>query len=450
MFEKENKLYYNLRVRLVKGEKVMKYNKEFLEGKCEVLFHVEVEAEEWKEAQNKAAHALVQNVTVKGFRKGKAPFETAVKYVKPQDILERAADKMVQKAYADLLKDEEVKPFVQPEIQVKDFTGEKLVFYFDVVTSPVVTLGQYKDLTIEKKAVKVTKKDVENELVSMANQHAELVVAEDDSAAVLGDTVVIDFKGFVDGEAFDGGEASSYELSLGSNTFIPGFEDQLVGVKTGEDRDIAVKFPENYVANLSSKEATFKVHVNAIKHKVVPAIDEEFVKDLDINGVETLEQLHDHVKAQLAERKTNEALRDQESRLIETVVNNASFKCHDKVLAEDVKRILDDLKSRLDQQGFELNDYYQMTGKNEAEVRNEALEQARNNAKHAFVYDAIAREAEIKVTNEDVEARLQDIANRYNMKLEDVKKHLEKQLNSIAYNIKDEKVVEFLKKNNNL
>lgn len=428
----------------------MKYNPEVLNEKCEVHYHVEVEQEEWKDAQRKAAMALCQNVTVKGFRKGKAPFETAVKYVRPQDILEKAADKMVQKAWKELLEDKTVKPFLQPEIQVQDFTADKLTFYFEVVTAPEVNLGQYKDLTIEKKAVKVTKKDIEEELANMANQHAELVVAEDDSAALLGDTVVIDFKGFVDNEAFDGGEASSYELSLGSNTFIPGFEDQLVGVKTGEDRDVVVKFPDNYVANLSGKEATFKVHVNAIKHKVVPAIDEEFVKDLDINDVETLEQLHDHVKALLTERKTNQVLQEQQSKLVETVVNNATFKCHDKVLAEDVKRILDDLKARLDQQGFELSDYYQMTGKKEEEVRQEAFQQAYQNAKQAFVYDAIAKAENITVKPEDVEAKLQEIANKYNMKLDDVKKTLEKQINSIAYNLKDEKVIDFLKKNNNL
>ena len=263
---------------------------EKLTQKCELHFIATIEGDEWKNAQQKALVALAQNVTVKGFRKGKAPLAQAARYVNSKDVLDRAADKFVQKAYKEMLENNDVKPVLQPDLIVNDFSTEKFTCTFVVVTAPEVELGEYKGITIEKKQVRVYKADIEAELKAMAEKNAELVVAADDAQANLGDTVVIDFKGFVDGEAFDGGEASSFELVLGSNTFVPGFEEQLVGVKTNEDKEVTITFPENYVANLSNKEARFEVHVNAIKKKVVPAIDDEFVKDLDIEGVETVEK----------------------------------------------------------------------------------------------------------------------------------------------------------------
>ena len=428
----------------------MEVKLEKLNEKCEIRFVASVEGDEWKKAQQNAIAALAQNVTVKGFRKGKAPLATASKYINPRDVLDRAADKFVQKAYKEMLDNHDVKPIVQPELIVNDFSAEKFSCTFVVATAPTIELGEYKGITIEKKAVRVYKADIEKELEAMAEKNAELVVVEEDVAAELGNTVVIDFKGFVDGEAFDGGEASSFELVLGSNTFVPGFEEQLVGVKTNEDKEVTITFPENYVANLSNKEARFEVHVNAIKKKVVPAIDDEFVKDLDIEGVETVEQLKENVKEQLRVRKTNAQAQERYDALLEQIVNNAKFYCNSKLLKADADKIVKDFENRLEQQGFSLDDYLVMSKKTKEDINNEALEQAYKNAKNAYVIDGIAVAEKINATPADVDAKLAQFAEQYKTTVEELKKQLGNNINNFAYNVRHEKVVAFIKENNNI
>ena len=427
----------------------MEVKLERLNEKCEIRFVAEVSGEEWKKAQQNAIVALAQNVTVKGFRKGKAPLAQASKYINPRDVLDRAADKFVQKAYKEMLDNHDVKPIVQPELIVNDFSAEKFSCTFVVATAPSVELGEYKGITVEKKAVRVYKADIEKELEAMAEKNAELVVVEEDVAAELGNTVVIDFKGFVDGEAFDGGEASSFELVLGSNTFVPGFEEQLIGVKTNEDREVTITFPENYVANLSNKEAKFEVHVNAIKKKVVPAIDDEFVADLDIEGVETVEQLKENVKEQLRTRKTNAQAQERYDALVEQIMGNAKFFCNTKFLQADADKIVKDFENRLEQQGFSLDDYLVMSKKTKEDINKEALEQAHKNAKNAYVMDAIANAEKIVVTPADVDAKLAEFAEQYKTTVEELKKQLGNNINNFAYNVRQERVVAFLKENNN-
>lgn len=428
----------------------MEVKLERLNEKCEIRFVAEVSGEEWKKAQQNAIAALAQNVTVKGFRKGKAPLQQAAKYINPRDVLDRAADKFVQKAYKEMLDNHDVKPIVQPELIVNDFSAEKFSCTFVVATSPKVELGEYKGITIEKKAVRVYKADIEKELETMAEKNAELVVVEEDVAAELGNTVVIDFKGFVDGEAFDGGEASSFELVLGSNTFVPGFEEQLVGVKTNEDKVVTITFPENYVANLSNKEAKFEVHVNAIKKKVVPAIDDEFVADLDIEGVETVEQLKENVKEQLRTRKTNAQAQERYDALLEQIINGAKFFCNNKLLQADADKIVKDFENRLEQQGFSLDDYLVMSKKTKEDINKEALEQAYKNAKQAYVIDAIGVAEKINATPADVDAKLAEFAETYKTTVEELKKQLGNNINNFAYNVRHEKVVAFIKENNNI
>ena len=418
--------------------------------KSELHFVATIEGDEWKNAQQKALVALAQNVTVKGFRKGKAPLAQAARLVNPRDVLDRAADKFVQKAYKEMLDNNDVKPVLQPDLIVNDFSAEKFTCTFVVVTAPEVELGEYKGLTIEKKQVRVYKADVEEELKAMAEKNAELVVAEEGVEAKLGDTVVIDFKGFVDGEAFDGGEASSFELVLGSNTFVPGFEDQLVGVKTNEDKTVVITFPENYVAGLSNKEATFEVHVNAIKTKVVPAIDDEFAKDLDIENVENLEQLTAHVKETLKTRKNNQAAQARFDALMTQINDNAKFYCSDRLLKADSDKIVADFTNRLQQQGFSLDDYLVMSKKTKEDIENEAKEQAYKNAKNAYVLDKIGIVEEINVTEQEVNAKLAVFANQYKTTIEEVKKQLGNQFTNFVLNVRQEKIIKFVSENNNI
>ncbi|MCI5744782.1 MAG: trigger factor [Erysipelotrichaceae bacterium] len=428
----------------------MKINIEKFEEKCELHFTATVEADEWKDAQSKATAELAKNVTVKGFRKGHAPLAQAAKYISPKDVLDKAADKAVQKAYSEMVDKNKITPAMQPELKVNEFGVDKLSFTFVVVTMPVFTLGEYKGITIEKEAIEVTDEDVNAELNNLANRNAELVVADLDYEAKLGDTVVIDFKGFVDNEAFDGGEASSYELELGTNTFVPGFEDQLVGVKTNEDRDVVLTFPHNYVANLADKEATFKVHVNAIKNKVVPEINDDLAKDADIDGVDNLEQLKEHYKTQLIDRKTKQQENSQYAKLVDKICENSTFVCHDNIVKQDAERIVKDFESRLSAQGFDVDDYLKMTGKTKDDIMNEAKVEAVKNEKHAYMYDRIAAAEGIKITPEDLENKIAEIAKQYNQSASDIKKQIGNRLNGFAFNLLQERVTEFLKTNNNI
>lgn len=422
---------------------------ENLNEKCEFHVSAVVEGEEWKNAQQKALEDLAKNVTVKGFRKGKAPLAQSVKFVNPRDVMDKAADKAVNRAFNEMLQ-KGVKPIFQPELVVNEFKSEKLAFTFIVVKAPELQLGEYKGLTVEKAEVKVTKTDLDNELKSLALKNAELVVAEESYEAVEGDTVVIDFTGFVDGEAFEGGKATSFELELGSNTFVPGFETQLVGIKTNEDRDVVINFPENYVAGLSGKEATFKVHVNAIKKKIVPAIDDELAKDLDIDGVDTLEQLEAHLRLQIKERKAKAADEGQITELVNKIIDSSTLLCHDRILKEDAKKIIKDFELRIGQQGLEMDDYLNMSQKTLADLEAEAIEEARKNTKRAYFFEQLAKQENLQVSNEEVEARIVDMAQKYNLKVEQVRNQIGDRVNALAYNMKQEKVVEFLKANNNL
>ena len=249
---------------------------------------------------------------------------------------------------------------------------------------------------------------------------------------------------------FRSGEASSFELVLGSNTFVPGFEDQLVGVKTNEDKKVVITFPENYVAGLSNKEATFEVHVNAIKQKVVPAIDDEFAKDLDIENVENVEQLTNHVKELLKTRKANQAAQGRFDELMAKINDNAKFYCNDRILKADSDKIVNDFTARLEQQGFSLEDYLVMSKKTKEDIENEAKEQAYKNAKNAYVIDKVGIVEEINVTEEEVNAKLAVFANQYKTTVEEVKKQLGNQFTNFVLNVRQEKIVKFLTENNNI
>ncbi len=416
----------------------------------ETHFHATVTGSEWTDAQNKAEAKLAKDVTVKGFRKGMAPLVLARQKLSQAEILNDAADKAVQKAFREMIDNPEVDVIMQPELVVSDFSKDKLSFYFKVIYRPKVTLGQYKNIEIAKEEITVTDADVEEEIQQLVNKNAELVVSELNYKSVNGDTVVIDFKGYVDGEAFDGGEASSYELELGSHSFVPGFEEQLVGVQTNDDKEVIVTFPENYVAELASKEATFRVHVNAVKRKVYPNVDDDFAKDLDIEGVDTIDQLKEHLRNKVKNDKTSKAEQESFEKLMTMICDSSTLECHQKFYDDEAKRISDDLKNRIEQNGFELKDYLAIIKKTEEEFNNEALETAKKNLKRAYVLDEIAKVEKIEVSDEEFENHLSELASKYNQTVDNLKKQFGNRIGSYRYQMIENKVIEFLKNNNNI
>jgi len=417
---------------------------------CEVKYSCATSKEEWAAAQKKAVEKLVKNVTVKGFRKGMGPIDAAARQLRTVDVLNEAADKVIDAEYKNMFNNYSFKAYAQPELKVTEFSAEKLAFEFVVPVAPVVTLGKYKGLSIEKADVKVSKVEIDAELNARALKNAELVTVDDEYQAAEGDTLNIDFKGFVNGKAFDGGDAKGYDLELGSGTFIPGFEAQLVGKKNGQDCDVVVTFPENYVANLAGKEATFKVHVNSVKKKVVPELNDDFAKDLDIEGVDTLEQLTENVKKELETKKAQQAEQGQFNKLVEEIVENAKVLAHDRIVSEEATKIVKNLEDRITQNGLKLDDYLKMTNKTKEDLVNEAKVQALQALKKDFVMLEIGAAEKLDVTDEEVDAKLGEFAAMYKTDVASLKKQLGDNLNGFKYQMLTEKIINFLKANNDL
>ena len=283
----------------------MKINNKKLENAI-VELTVAFESEEWKENQKKALNKLSRNVKIDGFRQGKAPVAVVKARVGKGRILQEAADMILQANFAKILEEAKVEPIAQPALSIDKMDEAELAVKVLVPVEPEVELGEYKGLEVKKTRVTVTKKEIEEQLANYQSQFAELSVKEDGKVA-KGDTAVIDFEGFVDGVAFEGGKGENYPLEIGSGAFVPGFEDQLIGMTVDNEQEIKIKFPEDYGAvDLAGKEATFKVTVHEIKEKHLPEIDDELAKDVNIDGVETLDQLKDHIKANIKARKENE------------------------------------------------------------------------------------------------------------------------------------------------
>lgn len=311
-----------------------------------------------------------------------------------------------------------------------------------MTVKPEVKLGQYKGLEVEKMDATVTDEDVENELKRLQEDFAELVVKEDGKIE-KGDTAVIDFEGFVDGEPFEGGKAENYSLEIGSGVFIPGFEDQLVGMKAGEEKEIEVTFPEEYHAKeLAGKPATFKVKVHEVKAKQLPALDDEFAKDVD-DEVETLEQLKEKIRARLEETKKNEAETALRDAVVEKAAENAEIDIPEVMVKNETDRMLREFDQRLQMQGLNLDLYYQFSGQDEAALREQMKEDAEKRVRVALTLEAIAKAENIEVTEEEVNEELEKMAKAYNLEVEKLKELLGN-LEGVKEDLKWRKTIDFL------
>ena len=410
---------------------------------------VTIDGEIWSKAQKKSFNKLAANLQIQGFRKGKVPADMAKKYIDPRKVLADSIDLVLQDGYSYVLDNEkEIEVLAQPDVAVSDINEEKLVVVYSLTVRPEVTLGQYKDLTIEKEKVEVTDKDVEEELVKLQEKNAELVVSEE--PVKMGDTVNLDFKGFVDGEAFEGGEAKGFDLVIGSGSFIPGFEEGLVGLKTGESKDLEITFPENYVAALAGQKAVFKCKINSIKSKVLPELNDDLALDVNIDGVSNLEELKAHLKTQITERKEKASEGAAYEKLVETIVNASSLELPEKVVLDDIKANKDSLIERAKQQGITYEQYLQLTNQTDEELVAKIRENCERNLKTSFVFGKIAKDNNVTINDQDIENEFAKIAESYKMDVETVKKALEGRVNELANNIFMSKIHDLLVNSNNL
>lgn len=418
---------------------------EKLEGNQGVLT-IEVDAETVSQALDTAFKKVVNKVNVPGFRKGKVPRKMFEQRFGVESLYQDAIDVMLPEAYGKALEETGIEPVDYPEIDVQQMEkGKTMIFTATVTVKPEVQLGEYKGLEVEEQDTTVTDEDVEAELKNLQEKNAELVVKEDGEVA-NGDTVVIDFEGFVDGEAFDGGQADNYSLSIGSGQFIPGFEEQIVGMKAGEEKDVNVSFPEEYHApELAGKPAVFKVNLHEIKYKELPELDDEFAKDVD-DEVETLDELKAKLKEKLQGDKEHQAKHAKEDAVIGKAVGNATVDIPEAMIKSETDRMMKEFEQRLQMQGLNLELYFQFSGQDENALREQMKTDAEGRVKTNLVLEAIVAAENIEVTDADIDAEYENIGKMYNMPAEEVKKMLGSN-DYVAEDLKMRKAIDFLVEN---
>ena len=396
----------------------------------------------WKVAQKKAFDKAAANVTVDGFRKGKAPEHLIKAKVDQMKVMDDAINSLLPEIYKDIISVDGVKPYAQPKVDVTKISDAELELKFLIVTAPEVQLGKYTGQKIGHQDVKVEDADLEAALESVKNQNASLVVKE--GVAALGDTVVLDFAGSIDGKPFDGGSATNHELELGSGSFIPGFEEQLVGHKAGEHVHVNVTFPENYTEELKGKAALFECEVHEVKEKKVPELTDELVAELKINNVSTVEQFKEYKKNELMVNKKAEEKRTYINKLIDAIAKDSKIDIPEEIIDTQVASRREDLENKIKQSGLNLEQYLQFVGQKEEEFLAKLHEEAAHDVANYMVMEEIAVFEKIEITQEEVDFEYAKIADQYKMKIEDVKKALAQQENEFRNNLKMQRVEEFL------
>ncbi|MEW9107988.1 trigger factor [Cytobacillus gottheilii] len=419
---------------------------EKLEGNRGVLT-IEVDAEKVNEGLDAAFKKVVKQINVPGFRKGKMPRGMFEKRFGVESLYQDAVDYLLPDAYANAIDETGIEPVDRPEIDVEQIEkGKNLIFKATVTVKPEVKLGEYKGIEVEKFETEVTEEDVTAELTAMQEKQAELVVKEEGKAE-NGDTVVMDFEGFVDGEAFEGGKAENYSLELGSGQFIPGFEEQLVGAASGESKDVEVTFPEEYhAAELAGKKATFKVTVHEIKGKELPALDDEFAKDAD-EEVESLAALKEKIKTRLEDSKKHEAEHHVRDTVVEKAAENAEIDVPSAMVDTEVDRMLQEFEQRLQMQGMNLELYFQFSGQDESALREQMSEEAAKRVRVNLTVEAIAKAENIEVTEEEISAELDKMAEMYNMGVDAITQALGGNLDALKSDLQMKKAIDLLVEN---
>ena len=415
------------------------------ENKNEVKLTFNIEAEKFEEAMKKVYAKTAKYFNIPGFRKGKAPMQLVERQYGAAIFYEDAFNELVPDIYDEAIKENKIEAVSRPNIDIVQMEkGKELIFTATVETKPEVELGKYKGIEIKKIEYNTTDKDIEHELGHMAERNSRLVSIED-RPVEKGDITTIDFVGSIDGVEFEGGKAENHELEIGSNTFIPGFEDQIIGMKIDEEKDIKVKFPEDYFSkDLAGKDAVFKVTLHEIKKKELPKIDDEFAKD--VSEFDTLEELKNSIKEKLDTENTEKAKYETEKEAIKVVCDNTKLDIPNGMIELEIDNMVKDMENRLSYQGLNLNQYLQIMGKTEKEIRDSYKEQAERNIKSRLVLEAIVKAEKIEVTPEEVDDKIKEMAKQYGRKEDELLAN-EQLKEYIEGNLKTEKAIDFIVKN---
>ena len=412
----------------------------------EGLLKVTVPAEKVNKALDQAFKKVVKQINVPGFRKGKVPRPIFEQRFGVEALYQDAVDILLPEAYGEAIEETKINPVAQPEINVTQIEkGKDFEFEATVTVEPEVKLGDYKGLEIEKQDSELTDQDLQDEIDHSLGHLADMVVKED-SAVEEGDTVNIDFDGYVDGEQFEGGQADGYDLEIGSGSFIPGFEDQLVGVKTGEEKDVVVTFPEEYHAEeLAGKEATFKTKVNEIKYKEVPELTDEIANELD-SDANSVDEYKENLRKRLSEQKAQDAENVEKEEAINKVTENTTIDIPQAMIDTELDRMVQEFGQRIQQQGLDLQTYFQISGQDESQLREQMKDDAEQRVKTNLTLSAIADEENIEVTDEDIDKELEKMSSQFNISVEDIKQTLGN-TDIIKNDVRIQKVIDLLRDN---
>lgn len=425
----------------------MKANWEKIEKNVGVL-DVEVDAEQVAAALDKAFRKVVQKVNVPGFRKGKVPRGIFEARFGVESLYQDAIDILLPEAYTKAVDEAGIEPIDRPDVDVEQFgKGQAFKFKAKVAVKPEVTLGEYKGLVVPAEDATVTDEEIDAELNRLQQRHAELVVV-DEGPAQPGDHTVIDFEGFLDGVPFEGGKGERYSLELGSGSFIPGFEDQVVGLNIAEDKDINVTFPENYHAeNLAGKPVVFKVKLHEIKRKNLPALDDEFAKD--VSEFDTLDEYKADLKSKLQERKSKDLENAREAAIVDKAAEGAELEVPEVLVNNEVDNMLKDFENRLRMQGMTLDMYYQFSGQDEAALREQMNADAQKRVRNNLVLEQIAKAEGIEVSEADIDAELENLSKLYNRPADELRNIFASNgyLENLGSDLKVRKAVKFLVEN---
>lgn len=407
------------------------------------VVNYKAQKEDWEKAKDQAFKKISPKYKVDGFRKGKAPRNIFERNFPGQIVME-AADILIDQEYKRILTEGKILPILEPKIDVVHVDDDALEVNFSFILEPTVTLGEYKNLEVKKENVKVSKEEVQQKINELLKNYTELVIKEEGTVEE-GDIAVIDFEGFKDDVAFDGGKGENYSLEIGSHSFIPGFEEGIIGMKKGEEKDLTLTFPEEYQEkSLAGKEVVFKVKVNEIKTKEVPELDKDFFEDLGMEEIKTKEDLEKKMKEEIKAQKEEEAEKKYVDALLEKAVSNMTIELDEEIIEAEAEAMYNDFMSHMSAQGITEELYLKYVGTTKEDIVDHMKKEAETRLKNSYLLNAIIREEQIEADEKEADEQIKDLAKKYNMTEEDVKSSLGGE-ESVKYDIKVRKAIDLMK-----
>ncbi len=402
----------------------------------------EIKKDEWSKILDAAFEKKVKDVRIDGFRKGKCPKNVYMSKFGIESLYPDAVDAAGAKAYTAVLKENNLVPVCEPKMDIKDISKDHVKFTFTIITRPEVKLGEYKNLDVKKDAVKVTKKEIEEEIARLASRFAEIVV-KDNGEVVEGNTAVIDFEGFVDGKPLEGGSGQNFPLEIGSHTFIPGFEEGLVGMKVGEEKELDLKFPEEYTKELAGKDVKFNVTVREIKERVLPELDKDFYQDLGFDDIDNEEDFRKEVKKAIEAKKAEEVNNKYLDDVLEAAAKNMEVEINPEIVDDEVHRMMNQFAEQLRMQGLTMDQYFQFTGGSHEDMHKNMEPEAEKRVKYRYLIEEVADKEKIEISDEDAEKNAEEMAAQYAVSKEEFLSHFGG-LETVKYDMRMRKALEIL------